>query len=131
MSTRFIKFVLVSGIAALANIGSRIVFNFWMAFIPAILLAFCVGLIFAFTLNRFFVFRKTINSLHRQALWFTVVNLAAIAQTLAVSLLMAKFVFPAIQFDWHPDTVAHAMGVAVPVVTSFFGHKHLSFRERD
>lgn len=128
MSQRFLKFLIVSGVAAAANIGSRIFFNVWMGYVPAILLAFCVGLTTAFVLNRAFVFRETVNPLHHQAFWFTVVNLAAVVQTLAVSLLLARWLFPSIGFDWHDETVAHAFGVAVPVLTSFVGHKHLSFR---
>lgn len=128
MSGRFVKFLMVSGVAAAANVGSRILFNIWVGYIPAILLAFCVGLSTAFILNRVFVFKETVNPLHHQAFWFTVVNLAAVLQTLAVSLLLARWAFPAMGFHWHDETVAHAFGVAIPVVTSFLGHKHLSFR---
>lgn len=128
MSRRFVKFVLVSGVAAIANIGSRILFNFWVSYVPAILLAFCVGLCTAFVLNRMFVFRETTNPLHHQAFWFVVVNLAAVLQTLAVSLLLARWLLPLGGFTRHVDTIAHAIGVAAPVVTSFLGHKYLSFR---
>lgn len=128
MSRRFLKFLLVSGVAAAANIGSRIVFNLWMGYVPAILLAFCIGLSTAFVLNRQFVFRETVNPLHHQVLWFIVVNLAAVLQTLVVSLTLARWLFPTIGFHWHLETVAHAIGVGVPVVTSFIGHKHLSFK---
>lgn len=99
-----------------------------MGYVPAIFLAFCVGLSTAFVLNRLFVFRETVIPLHHQAFWFTVVNLAAVVQTLIVSLLLVDLVFPRIGFHWHPETVAHAIGVGVPVITSFIGHKHLSFR---
>lgn len=128
MSHRFIKFLIVSSIAACANIGSRIVFNLLIGYVPSILLAFCVGLCVAFVLNRLFVFRETINPLHRQMFWFTAVNLAAIVQTLGVSLLLARWAFPAIGFGWHTETVAHVAGVATPVITSFWGHKYFSFR---
>lgn len=127
-SRRFVAFLLVSGIAAIANIGSRILFNLWTGYIPAILLAFCVGLCVAFVLNRLFVFRETVNPFHHQAFWFVVVNLAAVVQTLAVSLLLARVLFPVIGFHWHADTIAHVVGVGAPVLTSFLGHKHLTFR---
>jgi len=127
-SRRFVAFLFVSGIAAIANIGSRILFNQWTGYIPAILLAFCVGLCVAFVLNRLFVFREPGNPLHHQAFWFVVVNLAAVAQTLAVSLLLARALFPLIGFHWHADTIAHVVGVGAPVLTSFLGHKHLTFR---
>lgn len=125
---QFVGFVIAGGIAAAANIGSRIVFSHWLPFVAAIVLAYIVGMLVAFVLNRLFVFRTTVNPLHRQAFWFTVVNLAAVAQTLVVSLLLADVVFPRIGLDWHPETVAHAIGVGIPVITSFIGHKHLSFR---
>lgn len=128
LSRRFVKFILVSGTAAIANVGSRIVFGQWMAYIPSILLAFCIGLSTAFMLNRRYVFRETVNPLHHQAFWFTMVNLAAVLQTLLVSLALVRFLFPAIGFHWHPETVAHTFGVAAPLIVSFFGHKHLSFR---
>lgn len=128
LSARFVKFVMVSAVAAVANVGSRIVFGLWMGYVPSILLAFCVGLSTAFVLNRRFVFRETVNPLHHQVFWFIVVNLAAVLQTLLVSLLLARWVFPAINFHWHTEIVAHVFGVAVPVITSFIGHKHLSFR---
>lgn len=128
ISVRFVRFLLVSGIAAAANIGSRIVFSYWLAYVPAILLAFCVGLTSAFVLNRLFVFGDARNPVHHQAFWFTLVNIAAVLQTLAVSVLLAQFVFPRSGFRWHTETVAHAFGVAVPAVTSYLGHKYLTFR---
>ncbi len=121
-------FVVVGGIAAAANIGSRIVLNHWMPYVAAIVVAYIIGMTIAFVLNRLFVFRETVNPLHHQAFWFTAVNLAAVLQTLAVSLLLADVVFPRTGFRWHPETVAHAIGVGIPVITSFIGHKHLSFR---
>jgi putative flippase GtrA len=38
--------------------------------------------------------------------------------------------FPAMGMRFHPETLAHAIGVAVPVFTSYFGHKALTFKER-
>jgi putative flippase GtrA len=125
---QFFGFIIVGGVAAAINVGSRIVLNRWMPYSAAIVVAYIVGMSTAFILNRLFVFRVTVNPIHRQAFWFTVVNLAAVAQTLVVSLFFAKWLFPEIGFHWHTETVAHACGVIVPVVTSFIGHKHLSFK---
>jgi putative flippase GtrA len=119
---------MVGCVAAAVNVGSRIFLNRWMPYSAAIVVAYVCGMLTAFILNRLFVFRETVNPLHRQAFWFTIVNLAAVAQTLIVSLLLARWLFPAIGFHWHIDTVAHACGVVAPIVTSFIGHKHLSFR---
>lgn len=125
---QFALFVLASGFAAVVNISSRIVLNHWMTYSLAIVVAYVIGMLTAFALNRSFVFRQTVNPLHHQAFWFTLVNLAAVLQTLIVSLVLARWFLPAAGFHWHVDTVAHACGVAAPVITSFIGHKHLSFK---
>jgi len=91
--------------------------------------AYILDMITAFVINRTFVFTKANNQLHHQALWFVVVNLAAVLQTLVISLLLARVVFPRLGLESHAETMAHAVGVAVPVVTSYIGHKHLSFRQ--
>lgn len=125
---QFVYFVLTGGIAAAVNVGSRILLNCWMPYSAAIVVAYLFGMLTAFALNRLFVFRETVNPLHHQALWFTLVNIAAVLQTLVVSLLLAKIVFPRIGFHWHQETVAHAIGVGIPVISSFIGHKYLTFR---
>lgn len=128
LSRQFFLFLLAGGTAALANFGSRIALGLVMDYVPAIVLAYCIGMLTAFVLNRAFVFANPETRLHHQALWFIAINLAALLQTLAVSLLFARWVFPAAGMNFHPETVAHAIGVAVPVVTSYVGHKRLTFR---
>lgn len=127
MSGRFLRFLLVGGFAAAVNFGSRIVLDLFMAYVPAIVLAYGIGMLTAFVLNRRFVFTGAGNPVSHQAGWFVLVNLAAVLQTVLVSLLLARWVLPAIGWSWQPETVAHAFGVAVPVVSSYFGHKWLSF----
>lgn len=128
MRSQFALFVLVGGTAAGVNFGSRIVFGLWMGYATSIVLAYLVGMTTAFCLNRLFVFRETTSALHHQLTWFIVVNILAIAQTLLISLLLARWLLPAIGWTWQVELCAHAVGVAVPVVTSYIGHKKLSFR---
>ena len=128
MSRQFLAFLVVSGLAAAANVGSRVVFSIALPYTAAIVCAFCVGISVAFALNKLLVFREATQPLERQMFWFVLINLAALLQTLLVSLLLAHWLFPAVGFSTHADTVAHAIGVAVPAVTSFLGHRHLSFR---
>jgi putative flippase GtrA len=125
---QLVFFVLTGGFAAVINVLSRIVLNVWMPFSIAIVAAYIIGMITAFVLNRLFVFHGASNPLHHQVMWFTLINLAAVVQTLVVSLILAHEVFPAIGMGWHPDLVAHAVGVATPILTSYIGHKHLSFK---
>lgn len=128
ISARLVRFVLVSGIAALINFGSRIAFSLFAPYPAAIGLAFCAGLSSAFVLNRLFVFEQPGIPLRNQMFWFTAVNLFALAQTLAISLMLLRLVFPAVGMDWHGEELAHAIGILVPIASSYLGHKKLSFR---
>ncbi|AIL07787.1 MULTISPECIES: GtrA family protein [Stenotrophomonas] len=127
-SSQFIRFLLVGGLAAAVNVGSRILLSHWLPYVTAILLAFCLGLVTAFALNKVFVFNQASNRLHHQVLWFIAVNIAAVGQTLLISLLVARWLLPFLNVDFHNETIAHALGVVVPVITSYIGHKRLSFR---
>jgi putative flippase GtrA len=127
MRSQFARFVMVGGLAALANVVSRWAFNFAMPYVPSIVLAYGVGMATAFALNRRFVFAGATRPLHGQLLWFTAINVAALAQTLAVSLLLSRFLLPKLGWTFHPETIAHIVGVVVPVFTSYLGHRHLTF----
>jgi putative flippase GtrA len=121
---QFIAFIIAGGIAALANIASRIAFNLVMPYEVAILVAYVCGMTTAYVLNKKFVFAA---SGRRVTTDFTLVNLVAVAQVWIVSVGLARLIFPAIGFMWHDETIAHVIGVLVPVFTSYLGHKHFSF----
>ncbi len=127
LSRQFVLFLIAGGLAAAVNFGSRIVLSHWLHYVPAIVIAYCLGMVTAFLLNRLFVFSDAGNRLHQQVAWFIAINLAAVAQTIVVSLLLAHHLLPALHIDFHNETIAHAIGVAVPVITSYVGHKRLSF----
>ncbi|WP_165711244.1 GtrA family protein [Stenotrophomonas maltophilia] len=127
LSRQFILFLVAGGLAAAVNFGSRIVISQWLHYVPAIVIAYCLGMITAFTLNKLFVFGQASNRLHHQVLWFILINLAAVLQTVVISLLLARWLLPALGVDFHNETIAHAVGVAVPVITSYIGHKRFSF----
>ncbi|CTP82874.1 hypothetical protein A6R71_02155 [Xanthomonas translucens pv. arrhenatheri] len=129
-SRKFIKFLLAGGTAAAANFGSRILLGQVMPYTWSIVVAYLIGMLTAFVLNRMFVFEAASTGLRHQAIWFTLINIAAVLQTLACSLVLARWMFPAMGMRFHPETLAHAIGVAVPVFTSYFGHKALTFKER-
>jgi putative flippase GtrA len=128
--SQFAGFLVAGGIAAVANFLSRIAFNFVLGYATSIVLAYMVGMATAFVLNRRSVFAPSGKPLRTEALWFTLVNLLAVAQTLLISLLLADVALPAIGFTEHRREVAHAIGIVVPVVTSYVGHRHLTFGRR-
>jgi putative flippase GtrA len=128
ISSRFLAFVVVGGVAALVNFSSRILLGPLLGYVPSIVFAYCIGMLTAFVLNRMFVFKDAGNGIRHQALWFTLVNIAAVLQTVLISVCLARWVFPSIGMDFHPETLAHATGILVPVFTSYVGHKRLTFR---
>jgi gtrA family protein len=127
-SRQFLVFLLTGGIAAAVNFGSRILYNQWMGFSAAIVLAYITGMVTAFVLARLFVFRDSQRALHHSALYFVLVNGVAVLQTWAISLLLADWLLPALGVHQYVHELAHAAGVVVPMFTSYLGHKHLSFK---
>lgn len=128
ISKEFFLFLLVGGTAACINWSSRIVYNHWVSFSTALLLAYVTGMTTAFVLNKLFVFKKSEQKLHQSAVYFTLVNIVALLQTWAVTLLLAQYAFPLLELHWHTRELAHAVGIIIPVFTSYLGHKHWSFR---
>lgn len=124
---QFARFLVVGGIAALVNILSRIALNYVMSYEVAIVVAYLCGMTTAYVLNKLFVFSPSGRAVHDEYLRFTIVNLLAVAQVWIVSVGLAFYVFPFLGFTWHAKTVAHIIGVVVPTITSYFGHRHFSF----
>ena len=124
---RFALFLFAGGTAALVNILSRVAFNLLMPYEVAIVVAYLCGMTTAYLLNKRFVFASSGRGVASEYTRFALVNLAAVAQVWIVSVGLARMVFPAISFIWHAETVAHVIGVMIPVFTSYMGHKHFSF----
>jgi putative flippase GtrA len=128
VSRQFLLFLLTGGVAAAVNFGSRMLYARAVDFPVAVVLAYLTGMVTAFVLAKLFVFRQSRQTVGRSALLFAIVNLVAVAQTLAISLLLAYEVLPALHVVRFVEAIAHGVGVLVPVFTSYLGHKHLSFR---
>jgi putative flippase GtrA len=128
VSRQFLIFLLTGGTAAAVNFGSRIIYNHWFGFSTSVVLAYITGMITAFVLARLFVFTETRQGIHRSALFFCLVNLVAVAQTWAISIALAFYILPSLAVTRFVPEIAHAIGVAFPVFTSYLGHKRWSFR---
>lgn len=125
---RFTRFLAAGGLAALINFGSRFVFSLWFPFEVAVVLAFICGLVSGFLLIRFVVFSGTEVSLASSAWRYVAINALALAQTWLISVLLAEYVLPGLGMEQGREALAHAVGIAVPVVTSYIGHKRLTFK---
>lgn len=128
MTPQFLRFLVAGGIAAAANYGSRFVFSQWLGYGVAIVLAYLVGMGVAFVLMRQHVFDAREGALGPQVAKFAAVNALAALQTLLISLLLARWLLPRLGIVEHAEAIAHLVGVLVPVVTSYLGHRMLTFK---
>lgn len=126
----FLLFLITGGMAALVNVLSRVGFSQLLRFELAVLLAYGVGMLTAYVLARKFVFLQNRTSVRRSFAAFALVNLFAVLQTWLVSVGLRNWLLPLLGIVVLRDLIAHGIGVAVPVVSSYFGHKHISFRQR-
>jgi putative flippase GtrA len=128
LSKQFIFFLITGGAAALVNFGSRIVYNQWVSFSVAIVSAYLTGMVTAFFLARWLVFKQSQQTFLRTAYLFCAVNALAVLQTWLISMGLAFYALPYWGIVRFAPEIAHAVGVVVPVFTSYLGHKHFSFR---
>jgi putative flippase GtrA len=128
IAPQFLRFLVAGGIAALANFGSRFVLSMFFSFGVAVFFAYLVGMLVAFLLMRGHVFNASQGPLAQQVTKFVGVNLLAVFQTLVISLLMVRWLLPSVGIQNHVEALGHLVGVLVPVITSYFGHKFLTFR---
>jgi putative flippase GtrA len=126
--SQFVRYLLAGGVAALVNYVSRFIFDFWLSFEAAVVLAFLVGLTTGFVLMRQFVFYGSDNSVLPQATKYVLVNLIALILTVGVSTLLARWMLPSLGVHQHVDAIAHAFGVTAPIITSYVGHRLATFR---
>jgi putative flippase GtrA len=127
---QLLLFLITGGFAALLNVVSRVGFSRFLHFELAVLLAYGVGMLTAYALARKFVFVKSKTSVRRSFAAFALVNLFAVLQTWLVSIGLRNWLLPLLGIVVMRDLIAHSVGVAVPVLSSYFGHKHISFRQR-
>jgi putative flippase GtrA len=124
----FVRFVLIGACAALVNVGARALLSRYFVFEAAVLGAFFIALSCAFAANRRWVFTQHRSASYAEFWRFLLVNLAALAQVWLISVGLVRIVFPALEFTWHAELIGHAIGVASPVITSYYAHKHYSFK---
>lgn len=127
-SKQFVSFLITGGIAATVNFGSRIIYNSFVGFSAAVILAYLTGMVTAFVLAKFFVFTKSEQKLHHSAILFTLVNVVAVIQTWLISMGLAYYLLPYLNVTSYVSEIAHAVGIVVPVFTSYIGHKRWSFQ---
>jgi putative flippase GtrA len=68
--------------------------------------------------------------LNRQIRGFVLVNMVGLTQTWLLSLLLVNWLLPRIGWTFHAEALAHAAALAAPTITSWFGHRYLTFAQK-
>jgi putative flippase GtrA len=126
-SPEFIRFIATGGTAAIVNVVSRYALSFMLSYQISIVIAYLIGMTTAFALAKWFVFAQSGRSSSNEYIRFALVNVVALIQVWAVSMVLDIFIFPMIGWEWNAQTLAHIIGVASPVITSYYGHKLFTF----
>lgn len=126
-SRQFLRFFFSALAAAAVNFIARLSLDSYLGYNKAIVVAYLIGTVFAFFLYQHEVFGKGARPLWQEIGLFVFVTLAAVAQTLIVSVLLADHLFLVIGWNWHNKEVAHIIGMGVPMFSSYLGHKYLTF----
>lgn len=127
MSRQFLSFVLAGGIAAGVNWVTNIILNQFMVLEISVVLAYLAGMTTAFVLTRLFVFAASGRAPQHEYVRFALVNVVALVQVWLVTIVLARFILPLIGWTFEPEATSHLIGVASPIVTSYFGHKYFTF----
>ena len=125
------RFLITGGIAALGNFFSRILLAHFMSYEWAVALSYLVGMTVGFSLAKIFVFEPSGRKASHEYTRFAAVNVVALTQVWIISVGLARIVFPGLDFSWQAENVAHAIGLSSTAFTSYWGHKHFSFRAHD
>lgn len=124
---RFAGFIVAGGIAAAVNLGSRWLLSHVLPYEAAVAVAYLAGMATAFWLSREYVFRPAGDRNAGEFGRFALVNAGSFLVVLGVSVGLARYGLPAIGWRWRPEDIAHLVGVASPIVLSYYAHKHFSF----
>ena len=89
-SSRFVRFLLTGGFAALVNLGSRYLLNQYMSFEAAVAVAYLFGVVTAYLLARLFVFEKSGHAIATEFRRFVIVNIVSLAVVWSVSVGLAR-----------------------------------------
>ncbi|HET6160018.1 MAG TPA: GtrA family protein [Dongiaceae bacterium] len=127
---QFGLFLVVGTLAAVCNWASRVWLSIWLAFTPAVCIAYSVGLVVAFFLNCWLVFPHSAKPWAHKAGYFMLWNLFTFPLVVAISYLLRWYVLPAVGIKLWVEGIAHALGLAFPTFLSFLAHKYFTFGRR-
>lgn len=128
IENEFYRFVFTGGIAALVNFTSRIILNLYFTYSTSIVIAYLFGMLTAFILSKKYVFKPSSHFVLMSFFYFSVVNILAVLQTWLLAMSFNYHILPYFGIISYTRELSHMVGIVIPVFTSYYGHKYLSFR---
>lgn len=123
---QFLKFMVVGLTAAILHWVARYLLNTVFSFSVSILLAYCIGMIVAFMLNRSFVFPESQVPLKLQANRFILINTSMLPVVWSFSILVDSIL---VELSVpHSKSIAHGLAVLLPSGLTFLAYKFFSFK---
>ena len=128
ISSRFFRFLTASGISVIVNVTSRIAIASYVGYLTSIIVSYIIGILTAWTLNRIFVFKRSKGYAAAELSRFILVNIVGLVQVSAISVLLARYIFPFLTIQFYNETIAHIIGLFTLSFTSYILHKNFTFR---
>lgn len=126
---QFFLFLLAGAAGAGVNFISRIYLNIFFSFENSVLISCLFGMGTAFFISKNFVFSKSSNTLFKSAAIYCGINAISILQTWAVSMMTFRLIYNVPHLKLYCYEISHLLGLAVPVFTSYYGNKYLTFKK--
>ncbi len=127
LTAQFVRFLFAGGTSVIFNFLSRHLLGYIVPFEVAVCLAYLVGMITAYGLMYLFVFPVSGRGHGSGFFRFAIVNVFSLLMVLLISVGLLRLAFPIIGFDWHPEDVAHFIGLCGTAITGYIGHKLFTF----
>jgi energy-coupling factor transport system substrate-specific component len=123
------RFLLAGGLAAGVNWLARIPLSAFMPFVPAVLVAACVGMLVGFIMYRGFVFPYSPRPMLLQLRDFLVVNIVT-SVLVAISAALILGVLIIWMSSAFAEAAAHGIAICLGALLNYFGHSVFTFSRR-
>ena len=126
LSVQFLLFLLVGATAAILNWLSRYLLSNWFSFPFAVAIAYFVGIVVAYELNRRYVLTSSSRPAQKQARDFVVINLMFFPVVWGASILI-RWLLIDIGVIFYSDGIAHGLAITIPAFMTFLIYKFIAF----
>jgi putative flippase GtrA len=126
---QYLAFLLCGGSGSVVNWATRFVYNRYVSFNAAVVLAYATGMVVSYVLYRLFVFKQSARPLGSRIAAYIAVDGWGCVQTLLIANGLRLYLFKDLIPQGAADALGHLGGIASLAVTSFFLHKFVTFAE--